>query len=217
MLGFDDRMVRPAIAAAANFVLAAVLVAVLLPALLPARAAADPGADGFLNEFSARAIARLTEPGISGDEQAQRFHDLVNEGFDIPAIGRFVLGRYWERAGEANQAAFLGLFVDLIVHRFQPLFGEYKGERLIVGGARPFPNNPDFLSVSSEIAREAGEPVRVQFRVRRVEGGYKIVDVVAEGVSIAVTLRSEYNSVLSRNGGDVGELVRVLRDTISRL
>jgi phospholipid transport system substrate-binding protein len=213
MLRSDDRLVRPAIAAVASLVLALVVAGFLLPA----RAGADIGAAGFLSAFSERALARLTEPGISEREQARRFHDLVNEGFDIPAIGRFVLGRYWAGAGEAKQSAFLGLFVDLIVHRFQPLFGEYAGERLVVGNARPFSNNPDFLSVSSQIASEAGEPVRVQFRVRRVESGYKIVDVVAEGVSIAVTLRSEYGSVLKRNGGDVGDLVRVLRGKISRL
>jgi phospholipid transport system substrate-binding protein len=67
------------------------------------------------------------------------------------------------------------------------------------------------------LLRERGEPVRIDWRVRRRDDGYRIVDIVAEGISIAVTLRSEYTSVLKQNGGDVGALVRQLRAVIEAL
>jgi len=64
--------------------------------------------------------------------------------------------------------------------------------------------------VETKLLRVEGEPIRVNWRVRKFGDTYKIVDIVAEGVSIAVTLRSEYVSVLKRNGGDVGALTLVL-------
>ncbi|MCH7795062.1 MAG: ABC transporter substrate-binding protein, partial [Proteobacteria bacterium] len=49
------------------------------------------------------------------------------------------------------------------------------------------------------------------------DDGYRIVDIVAEGISIAVTLRSEYTSVLKQSGGDIDALVRKLRAVIEAL
>ncbi len=198
---------------------AAILAAMLLAALFggQARPQAAQDAGRFLAELIDRAFDQLTEPGLSNDEQERRFRGLIGESFDIPAIGRFVLGRYWRRANEEERAAFLATFEDLLVHRFLPLFADYSGEKISIGVARPFRNNPDFVSVSSKLLREKGEPIHIDWRVRRRDDGYRIVDIVAEGISIAVTLRSEYTSVLKRNGGDVSVLVRKLRAMIEAL
>jgi phospholipid transport system substrate-binding protein len=198
---------------------AAILAAMLLAALFAgqARAQAAQDAGRFLTELTDRAVDQLNEPGLSDDEQQRRFRRLIGEGFDIPAIGRFVLGRYWRRASEEERAAFLATFEDMIVHRFLPLFAEYSGDKISIGVVRPFKSNPNFISVSSKLLRDAGEPVRIDWRVRRRDDGYRIVDIVAEGISIAVTLRSEYTSVLKQNGGDVGALVRELRALIEAL
>ena len=198
---------------------AAILAAILLAALFAgqARAQAAQDASRFLADLTDRAVDQLTEPGLSDDEQERRFRSLIGEGFDIPAIGRFVLGRYWRRASEAERAAFLATFEDLMVYRFLPLFAEYSGDKISVGVARPFKSNPNFISVSSKLLRERGEPVRIDWRVQRRDDGYRIVDIVAEGISIAVTLRSEYTSVLKQNGGDIDDLVHKLRAMIEAL
>ncbi len=130
----------------------------------------------------------------------------------MPVIGRFVLGRYWRRADAAQRSDFLDAFEDMMLYRFLPLFSEFSSERFDVGPARPYKNNPDFVSVESKLRQENGEPIHVNWRVRKHGDGYKIVDIIAEGISIAVTLRSEYVSVLKRNGGDVDALTQVLRE-----
>ncbi len=209
-IGITARLRRPAAA-----IVAGMLMAVLLGS--QARAQAAPGAAEFMVEFTDRAVKQLSEPGLADDEKERRFRTLIEEGFDIPAIGRFVLGRYWRRAKTQDRTAFLGTFEDLLVIRFLPLFSEYSGEKISIGLTRPFKNHPNFLSVSSKLLREQGEPIGVDWRVRKHDDSYKIVDIVAEGISIAVTLRSEYTSVLKQNGGDVGAMVRTLRAKIEGL
>ncbi len=177
-----------------------------------ARAAAIEGAGNFLTELTDRAVAQLTQAGLSDTARKLRFRGLVSEAFDLPEIGRFVLGRYWRRADAAQRSDFLDAFENMMMHRFLPLFSEFSSDRFDVNATRPYKNNPDFVSVESKLRRENGEPIRVNWRVRKHGEGYKIVDIVAEGVSIAVTLRSEYVSVLKRNGGDVDALTRVLRE-----
>ena len=179
---------------------------------IPARAAPDAGT--FLAELSDRAIKDLTEPGLSKAEEERRFRALIDEGFDIPGIGRFVLGRYWRNASEAEQKNFLTVYEDMMIQRFLPIFGQYSGERVKVGVVRPFGDGTGIVNVASEIIRQNEPPVRVDWRMHLVDGRYKIVDIVAEGVSIGVTLRSEYTTVLKNNGGSVAALTELLRSKI---
>jgi phospholipid transport system substrate-binding protein len=178
----------------------------------PGRAANNEDAGDFLTELTDRALVQLTEPGLASSEQKRRFRILLNEAFDLPAIGRFVLGRYWRRADAAQRSDFLDAFEDMMIHRFLPLFSQTSGEKFEIGPVRPYKNNPNFVSVESKLRRVQGETIQVNWRVRGNDADYKIVDIVAEGVSIAVTLRSEYVSVLKGNGGDVDALTRVLRE-----
>jgi phospholipid transport system substrate-binding protein len=197
--------------------IAAALLVLLALAAASSVARAGQGPAQFLTALSTRAVTELTEPGLDTGEKERRFRQLIGEGFDIPAIGRFVLGRYWRRADAATQDAFLRVFEDMIVYRFLPLFEDYSGERVVVGTAVPFGENDQFFAVSSVIARSEGEPIAVDWRVHRVGDGFKIVDIVAEGVSIAVTLRSEYGSALKNNGGDVAKLVEELRAKLAQI
>lgn len=207
MFGLMPMAARGGLVAVALFALASAVSAG------SARGASDAGA--FLSELSKRAIAQLTEPGITEAEKERRFRVLLNESFDVPAIGKFVIGRYWAGASAAEQRDFLGAFEDMMVYRFLPVFGEYSGEKLKVGMVRPFATGSSLFNVSGELMRPRGPPVKVDWRVQQTSDGYKIVDMVAEGVSIAVTLRSEYTSVLKGNGGDVGALSRLLKKKVA--
>ncbi len=176
---------------------------------------ADAGA--FLADLSHRATVELNESGLSEDEKQRRFRVLLNEGFDVAAIGRFVLGRYWRGASDGERKEFLRTFEDMLVFRFLPILGDYTGDTLLVDTVRPFADTSNIYSVESELKRKSGPPVRLDWRVHQGDAGYRILDVVAEGVSVAVTLRSEYNSVLKQNGGKVSELIATLRKMVAGL
>ena len=198
-----------------------VLIAFVLMAavslLRPAHAETEWDPGDFIRDLSDRAIVKLTDQNAGEKEKEQDFRVLMNEGFDIRAIGQFVLGRYWRRANEMQRRDFMAAFEDMIVYRFLPLFSEYSGETLEIGLIRPFSENPNFFNVTTRLELRGSEAINVDFRVRRAETAYKIVDVVAEGVSYAVTLRSEYASVLKQNGGDVNALIRIMREAKASL
>ena len=187
--------------------------AVVLMALAGSGArAADPAdAGAFLADLNHRFGEQLAATDIAPEERERRFGALLEQTLNIEIIGRFVLGRYWRRASDEERKAFIEAFQRAIVRRFLPLLTEYSGGQLRVGRVRPDPRNPALSTVTSRLLRPQGEPVRVEWRIRREDGRYRIVDVVAEGVSIAITLRSEYSSFIRRHGGDVGALTESLR------
>jgi len=190
---------------------------VVAGAVLPnAAEAMDTGkAATFLDTLQEKAAAQLGDTSVSEQEKEQRFRKLFNENFDVPAIGRFVVGRYWRAASETERDEFLAVFEDAMVQRFLPLLAENSSERFQVGTVTADSRNEDMALVDSVITRSQGEPYKVAWRVRESDGSFKILDIVAEGVSMAITYRSEYASVLKNNGGALPPLTEALREKVA--
>ncbi len=197
--------------------LAALTLAGLLFAALPGspQAAENQDAGTFLMDLNERVVAELAAPDLAPAERQRRFRALFEECFNLPSLGRFVLGRYWRGASQEERALFLAVFEDVLVHRFSPLFAEYTGADLAVVQVRADSDDSDSVTVSTEVRRPQGQTFAIDWRLRRSEGRYQIVDVVAEGVSIAITLRSEFGALILRNGGQVEALSAQLRDELA--
>jgi phospholipid transport system substrate-binding protein len=190
--------------------LTALLIAVAFVVVRPAAAAgdADPAASAFMQKLGNDAIHELTDPAVPAPERQARFRRLLDEHFDMPAISRFVLGRYWRTADEAQRAEFQKLFEDFIVGSYSARFSEYRGEAFAVVGSNA--ESGGTVLVHSKIDMPTSEDIRVDWRLRGRGGDYAIVDIIVEGVSMAVTQRSEFASVIQSRGG-VDGLIEALR------
>jgi phospholipid transport system substrate-binding protein len=174
---------------------------------IPAAAAADPTA--LINNLGSRALQVLGKDSTQ-PERVARFRQLLREDFDVPGIARFVLGRYWNTATEEQRADFVKLFEEYIAIAYSTRLAEYTGETFKVTGSRP---DGEGAIVSSQIIRPAGAaPVKVDWRLTGRDGNYKISDVSVDGISMAVTQRSEFASVIQHNGGQVQGLLTMLRE-----
>lgn len=142
-------------------------------------------------------------------KEKSEFQKLLKNNFDMNTIARFALGRYWKTASQAQRDEYMKLFETMILNVYSSRFSEYKGEKLSVEGSRPEGKN-DIL-VNSTVAPENGQQIKVDWRVRLKNGQYKIVDVIVEGVSMSLTQRSDFSSVIQRGGGDINVLLDHLR------
>ena len=176
-------------------------------------AAGTEDASAFLASLTDQAFAQLSDESLSAPERRQRFRILFREHFDIPAIGRFVLGRYWRRAEPPVRKDFLSVFEEIMVQRFAPKFANYAESRFEIGLVRPLREKGQYM-VSSTVAPSEGEPFRIDWRVRDKDGRLKILDVLGQGISMALTLRSEYASAIKSSGGRVEGLIDKLRARI---
>ncbi len=194
---------RPPAISRILLILATVLVA---PIAVPHPAAAETP-KALVETLGDKAIRSLTG-NVAREEREARFRSLLRDGFDVPAIARFTLGRYWNQANPAQQAEYLKLFEKFIVQAYAARFAEYSGEQFRVLGERADGNA---VVVQSEVFKPGNPPAKVDWRVATGAGDAKIVDVVVEGISMAVTQRSEFASVIQRSGGKVDGLLTALR------
>ena len=183
------------------------LIASTSTAFAPNAIAAD--ASVFMNELWTRAVEVLSKDAPP-TERLARFRRLFQADFDGPGIARFVLGRYWHSASEQEQHEFLELFEDYVVFVYGTRLSSFNGERLKVRGSR---TDESGVIVSTDLVSQGGDaPIKVDWRLVTDNGAFKINDVVIEGISMMVTQRSEFASVIQRHGGQVGGLLALMRE-----
>ncbi|HEV2334807.1 MAG TPA: ABC transporter substrate-binding protein [Stellaceae bacterium] len=187
----------------------ALVMSILL--LASPRPAEAQDARAFVGRLGEQAI-QVLGPNATPAQRVVRFRELFRDDFDIPGIGQFVLGRYWRVATPQEQQDFLGLFQEYLVRAYSARLSEYAGEPFRVTGARP--NGAETI-VTSQIIRTNGTPIAVDWYLINQGGSLKITDVYVGGVSMKVTQRDEFASVIQRNGGRVAALIAQLRQKLA--
>jgi phospholipid transport system substrate-binding protein len=162
-----------------------------------------------MNQLWSRALELLNKKAPAAERQA-RFRELFHDDFDSPGIARFVLGRYWRTASPEEQKEFLKLFEDYVVYVYTARLSDFQGEEFKINSAR---SDEGSVIVSTDVLTPgAPTPLKVDWRLVNDDGVYKISDVIVEGVSMLVTQRSEFASIIQRHGGQVQGLLDLMRE-----
>ena len=184
-----------------------VLLAAGAPAI-PVLAAGDPTA--VVADFGDHMLQMLNDPQLSPAERQKRFGALLDKDFDFAKIGRFVLGRYWQTATEEQKQEFAPVFRDYVVQSYSVRFGEFTGASFKVTGQRP--ESPTSTIVSTTVMqRNSSTPAHVDWRVSTDAGSPKITEVIVDGISMSLTHRQEFASMIERSGGGVTGLIAELK------
>ena len=101
----------------------------------------------------------------------------------------------------------------MVVNVYAQRFQDYSGQGFQVLDSR-FDGEKDTL-VLSKIVPESGPEISVDWRVRYKKSGYKVIDVIVEGVSMSVSHRSDFSAVIQRGGGRVDSLIKHLEKQAS--
>ncbi|MGE4351637.1 MAG: phospholipid-binding protein MlaC, partial [Bdellovibrionales bacterium] len=145
----------------------------------------------------------------------EKFWDLLRGGFALKTIGRFVIGRSWALASAEQREEYMKLFERLVIKTYSDRFSLYTGEGFKVQSS--IPESEKDTIVNSDITHPDGSaPTTVAWRVRTKNGKMGIIDVVVEGISMSVTQRQEFSSVIQRNGGDFAALLDLMRQRVSQ-
>ena len=185
----------------------------LLPGLFAARMArAQVGPDEatqFIQETGVGLI-RLMTGAHDLDARRQLLAPFVDQVVDVDGVARFCIGRGWQAATDAQRVAYLLLFRLVLVNSIAGHLGGYEPGEVTIATGRASPR-PEGMLVPTTISRPNNKPVAISWLVTDVGGRPKIADVLAEGVSLRVTQRSDYASFLNRSNGQVEALTDALQ------
>lgn len=200
-----------------RFVLAcvAILAVGILSRPAPADAAIGEDAKAMVQALADGALKVLAETDGTRADRDKRLRTLLLAHFNVRAIGRFVIASHWRTASKQQRRDFLKVFESYVVKTYTVQLGQYAGEKFKVLAAQPDKRG---VVVISEILPPNRSPVVLKWRVRKSKSGdLKVVDVVVENISMALTQRQEFASVIQQRGGTLDGLVAALQEKIEEL
>jgi phospholipid transport system substrate-binding protein len=193
---------------------AAGLVVLLVGCLVAApRGAAAQDAAAFISNLGAQGM-QVLGPSVPPAQRAARFRQLLDSDFDLPEISRFVLGPHARTMSPAAQQQFQPLFREYLVQAYSTRLAPYGGLPFQVTGTRPHGGE---TVVASQVLRSGGQPVQIDWHVINHGDRMLVTDVVVDGVSMKATQRSEFASIIQRNGGQPEALIAALRQQVAQV
>ena len=137
------------------------------------------------------------ELGYSG--RLDRISPVVAETFDLPFMAAKSMGRHWKKLPEADQGRWLEIFASHVSANYAGQFTGFSGETFETLGEETAIR--DTRVVRTRLTRPKEEAVQLNYRLREVDGDWRIIDIYLNGtVSELALRRSEYSSVLKRQG-----------------
>lgn len=174
------------------------------------------GAEAFVKNVTNDGIENIINANISQKEKDARFEKLFNNALDLDFIGKFVLGRAWRTATPQQRKDFIATYRELNIKTWSKRFDEFKGKNFIFKGTTPS-NSPNQIFVNTTVPMDQGEPAKVVWRVKQNGSQFKVVDIIIENVSLAITARNEYAGFIKNNAGGVDALIKDLQNKVKTM
>jgi phospholipid transport system substrate-binding protein len=181
-----------------------------------AGSAAAPG-DPRAPVESLHAVLLDCMKGACGPDFEGRYERIVaqlDESFDLNFMARVSLGSAWNSLSAEERKTFLALSRRLSATNYAANFDGYDGQHFETLGEEPAARGT--LLVKTELVQPNDDDVRFDYRLRQVDGSWRVIDIALDGKISEITLRrSEYGSVVKREG--FAKLVEALERKIAKL
>lgn len=187
----------------------ALILAFLIGFALKAEALDSVQAENFVKKVTSQGIEQIINSDVSAEEKDARFEKLFNEYLDLDYIGKFVLGRYWKTATAKQREDFIKVYREFNIKTWSKRFDEFKGKKFDFDGTTPSSSEGQIF-VNTSVKMNEGAPVKVLWRVKDGDQ-LKIVDIIIENVSLAITARNEYTAYIKKAPGGVDDLIEDLK------
>lgn len=171
----------------------------------------DAEALKFVENVTKDGIVNIINANVPQSEKDARFAVLFNDALDLKFIGQFVLGRNWRTATQTQKDAFIAAYRELNVQTWSKRFDEFKGHNFVFEGTSPS-TSENQVFVNSSVPMPQGAPAKVVWRVKQTGNSFKIVDIIIENVSLAITARNEYSAYIKNAPGGVDDLIKNLQN-----
>ena len=169
-------------------------------------ATTDPA--GFVSDLASRALAPMPNADATAARQ-ERFRQLFHHYFDVESCARSALGLYWLKATAQQRQEFVGLYEDYVVIGYSAALGALGSESFQVLGSHP---GKERVIVTSRIKIDGAAPVSVDWQLNATNDGYKVTDLIVNGISMAAKQHSDLVSVIQRNNGSMPFLLVAMRE-----
>ena len=151
---------------------------------------------------STRVLATLEARRAEFNKDRNALQEFVSSEFstmfDRDYAGRLVLGTHGRGASDAEVKLFADALADNLMKRYGSSLLDFNTALKVWIKSETSLRNGAIVRVSSEMLRSGGEPIPVDYLMRKVGSQWKVFDVMVEGVSFVQTFRNQFDAPLKR-------------------
>ncbi len=169
--------------------------------LAGASAAAEPAPPSATVEKLHATLLEMMQDGttLGYEGRVERIEPVLDETFNFETIGRIVTGRHWKTLPTGKRDAFLSTFRQLSTATYADNFSSFGGEAFKTLGEEI---KKEACLVRTQIVKADDSTVSLNYVLNKTGEQWRIVNVIAEGVSDLALKRSEYGAVITNEGID---------------
>jgi phospholipid transport system substrate-binding protein len=129
-----------------------------------------------------------------------KLYEPVSNSHDLTKIARIVVGKEWEKLSEAQQQKLVEVFNRFSVSSYAHNFKDYSGESFVFDSEEETARGG--VVVHSTLIIPGDKPVKFDYMLKEKGDSWRIINIIANGVSDLALKRSEYTTILQREGFD---------------
>lgn len=165
------------------------------------RAGADEQhVEKFVSSLSDKVLKVLNASEVLKEEKEKELERIFEDSVDIDWMGRFVTGPYWRRSDKSQQSEYLKYYRSFLKQSYIPQFRSYTNQSVEITKVSVLDRKNEYLVETTIVSPKQQQPIKVDYKIRKNNGDYKIFDILAEGISLITTQRSDFRQILSREG-----------------
>jgi len=167
--------------------------------------AQDLGPEELVKKVTAEVMEALKNDKQLASGDRRRAIKLAEEKVlphvDFEESTRLAVGRAWAKATPEQKKKLTQEFRNMLVRTYSNAIQPYEGQQMKVMPVRMKPGDTE-ATVQNQFTRAGAQPVKIDYSMRKTDAGWKIYDIVVEGVSLVLTYRSEFDAVVKQDGID---------------
>lgn len=177
----------------------------VLAALAVTAAAAQEGPDQLVKRVTNEVLAIVKQDKDLQAGNPQKVVELaeakVLPHFDFTRMTRLAVGRNWNQANDAQKEALVKEFRTLLVRTYSNSLSAYRNQTIDVKPTRMAAGDEE-ATVRTQVIQPGGPPIPIDYAMQKAGSGWKVYDVVVDGVSLVTTYRSSFNDQIQKGGID---------------
>jgi phospholipid transport system substrate-binding protein len=166
-----------------------------------AGAAAPPpatSAKALIEKTVVQVLAVLKDESRTVAQQRLELEKIAHARFDFRTMARLVLGRDWKRLDAAERDEFVDQFTTYLANDYGSRLERYEQQEVEVMAEQPKPRGD--VAVRTKVLGGENDGAIVDYRMRNGKDGWRIIDVVIEGISLVANFRDQFREVIARGG-----------------
>jgi phospholipid transport system substrate-binding protein len=182
-----------------NFLGRLTIIILAMHVAIPYASASDWGATEVVQKLHTTLLAVMKGGDKIGYQgRYDQLAPVIQSSFDMPFISKTVLGKHWESLNKEQRSRFVEAFTQMSIATYAANFDSYSGEHFKVIPEKEVDGGR--ILVQSQLIKSDGGQVQLDYLLHRTGREWRIVNIIAEGVSDLALKRADYSAFLKSKG-----------------